>query len=698
MKNSGEVTRRPPKQKAGTLAAILRVKPLRILLVTTVPLMVTVCDGGKDDGSPTEPETFEVTVDLSVLGSGNGSGQVSGAQLACQIEAGQAAASGCQQALTFNSGNLPTTLNLVASPSPGSAFVTWAGFCASAGSSTTCPLTITSVNRTWVITAIAQFELLPGSIQVSTVTGGSDLDPDGYTVTIGQTNVGTIGANDVQTYSNLDPGSHTLILSDVADNCTVDGANPRTLTVNPGATTQTTFNIDCEPTTGTVEVTTVTKGEAGDLDDAYTLTLDQGNSSPLGVNATQAFPGLSPGNHTVALGDIAANCSLDDGENPRTLAVTAGQTTSTTFDLTCAPPAGGIRITTVTGGKSLPEEDFSVSVNQGPGSPIGINASITVSPLPPGVHEVALSGVPGNCRITGENPRSVTVPPGGTAETVFGVQCLQTHLLAFQRVSERGDTDICVLDPVIGESSVVCLTGGQDDPLGNAADEVHPTWGPSYTELIFASDRDGDFELFSRDMFSGELTQLTHNTSYDSEPDYYVTGGKVLFTSDRSGNKDIWLLEFQEEANLESQLTTDPAPDFNPAWAYDSGAWLFTSTRQGDMDIWRGGAGPIGQQTLGPFNDDDAAWLPPNFFFASDRNGSWDVFRESTWTGREVLLEGTSDEFGPTPGPDGLWVAFTTNKDGDFEIYKKHLITGELVRLTVNSSEDSNPAWFAWLF
>jgi Tol biopolymer transport system component len=290
------------------------------------------------------------------------------------------------------------------------------------------------------------------------------------------------------------------------------------------------------------------------------------------------------------------------------------------------------------------------------------------------------------------------VPAGVIVETVFGIECLQTHLLAFQRVSPRGDTDICVLDPEIGEASVTCLTGGQDDPEGDAADDVHPTWGPSFTEIIFASDRDGDFELFSRDMFTGEVTQLTHNTAYDSEPDYYVTGGKVLFTSDRAGNKDIWLLELEESGNLESQLTIDPAPDFNPAWAYDSGVWLFTSTRQGDQDIWRGGAGPIGQQTLGPWNDDDVAWAPPNFFFASDRNGTWDVFRESQWTGREVLLDSPSEEYGPTPDPESLWVAFSTNKDGNFEIYKKHLITGELVRLTANASDDSKPAWFAWLF
>ena len=49
-----------------------------------------------------------------------------------------------------------------------------------------------------------------------------------------------------------------------------------------------------------------------------------GGPALVGVNDTETHSQLTPGNYSVTLGDIAANCTLDIGENPRTLAVTAG--------------------------------------------------------------------------------------------------------------------------------------------------------------------------------------------------------------------------------------------------------------------------------------------------------------------------------------------------------------------------------------
>jgi len=671
---------------------ILILGPLLVSLIGIVG-----CGGDKKGGgnSGTGPDDFDVTVTLTVQGAGNGHGQVSGSQISCQIQAGQASGTGCQGTLTINSRNLPTTLTLTATASQGSAFVSWGGSCAAAGTGSTCQLSVTSSSRNWTFTSSAQFDLLPGAIQVTTVTGGSDLDPDGYTVTIDQTGMGAIETNGVKTYSGLASGVHAVALEGIAGNCTVDGGNPRDITVDPGATAQTTFNVTCVPTTGDVQVTTVTGGNADDLDpDGYTVTIDQNAPVAIGINATETFSQLTPGDHIVTLGDIAANCALDDGENPRTVAVIAGQTTSTPFNLTCSPPPGSIEVTTSTGGDNLPGNDYTVSIDQGAASSIGINATVTIGPLSPGDHEVALGGVPANCTVTDDNPRWVTVVAGATAQTAFEVQCVQSNLLAFERVSDRGDKDICVLDPNVGEASVVCLTGGP----GDTADDVHPTWGPNQNELIFASDRDGDFEIFRMNPDGTGVTQLTDNTFYDSEPDYYVGGLKIVFTSDRSGNKDVWQMVLNQQGYPVQQLTTDPASDFNPAWAWDSGWWMWTSNRDGDQDIYQSAGGVAQPLTLFDDDEDDAMWLPPVLYFASDRNGTWDVFRRHSFTGETALYDGPSKDVAPSPAPDGIWVAFATNKDGNFEIYKRNTTTQELVRLTDNQTSDSRPAWFAYFF
>src|SRR6266568_730681 len=87
-----------------------------------------------------------------------------------------------------------------------------------------------------------------GSIQVTAATTGTDLDPDGYTVTL-DTSSGTpskpIAVNGTVTFSQLKPGTYSLALSGAVANCPVGGQNPRTVSVTAGGTTLTTFQVTC---------------------------------------------------------------------------------------------------------------------------------------------------------------------------------------------------------------------------------------------------------------------------------------------------------------------------------------------------------------------------------------------------------------------------------------------------------------------
>src|SRR5204863_9641669 len=132
-----------------------------------------------------------------------------------------------------------------------------------------------------------------------------------------------------------------VALSGVAANCTVSGANPRTVTVPSGGTVSTTFSVSCAPTgggTGSLTVTTSTTGSNLDPD-GYTITIDGSFSQPIATNASLTFTGPS-GDHTLALSGVASNCTVS-GANPRTVTVPSGGTTTTTFSVSCAATGGG---------------------------------------------------------------------------------------------------------------------------------------------------------------------------------------------------------------------------------------------------------------------------------------------------------------------------------------------------------------------
>src|SRR5207302_10985210 len=121
-----------------------------------------------------------------------------------------------------------------------------------------------------------------------------------------------------------------------AANCTVSGANPRTVTVPAGGTASTAFSVTCAAPgghTGSLTVTTSTTGSNLDPD-GYTITIDGSFSQPIGTNTSVTFTGPS-GDHTRALSGVASNCS-GSGANPRTVTAPAGGPTSTTIPVTCA--------------------------------------------------------------------------------------------------------------------------------------------------------------------------------------------------------------------------------------------------------------------------------------------------------------------------------------------------------------------------
>jgi len=90
-----------------------------------------------------------------------------------------------------------------------------------------------------------------------------------------------------------------------------------------------------EPTTGTVQVSAATVGDTLDQD-GYTVTLDGGAEGSLDPDGSVIFEDVAEGNHEVAISDVQVNCATDGGAT-RTVAVTAGSTATTSFDVSCDP-------------------------------------------------------------------------------------------------------------------------------------------------------------------------------------------------------------------------------------------------------------------------------------------------------------------------------------------------------------------------
>ena len=281
------------------------------------------------------------------------------------------------------------------------------------------------------------FDVMPppsntGDLTVRTNTTGASPDVDGYTVTVDDATSQAITTNSSGvTFTGLPVGSHKVELTGVAANCTVTAPNPRTVSVQAGATAQTSFAVNCPtppPTTGSVRVTTSTTGASPDLD-GYSVAVDNGTSQHIDPNNSTGviFTDLPVGNHTAVLSGVAGNCTVTGGTS-QTVNVTAGGTATAAFDISCPTPpptTGSLAVTTTTSGASQDPDGYTVTVDGGGGASRSIrtNETITFNDLAPGSHTVVLSGIAGNCTVSGGPSQDVNITAGALARASFSVDC-----------------------------------------------------------------------------------------------------------------------------------------------------------------------------------------------------------------------------------------------------------------------------------
>lgn len=125
---------------------------------------------------------------------------------------------------------------------------------------------------------------------------------------------------------------------------------------------------------------------------SFTVTLDGGSSRTVEAGGTTTFDTVSATAHTVALDGVPSNCSVA-GTNPRSITVSAGQTVSVSFEVTCEPLTGAIEVTATTVGEEIDVDGYTVDLARVTTRPIDANGTITVSDVPTGTHSLELVDV-----------------------------------------------------------------------------------------------------------------------------------------------------------------------------------------------------------------------------------------------------------------------------------------------------------------
>ena len=226
-------------------------------------------------------------------------------------------------------------------------------------------------------------------------------------------------------------------------------------------------------------------------------------------------------------------------------------------------------------------------------------------------------------------------------------------------------------------------------------DHVRGTWmsvdvSPDGRQLVF--DHLGDLYLLPIE--GGPARPLTTGMAFDAQPRFSPDGERVVFTSDRDGGQNIWIMRVDgTDTTQVSKGKTNRAE--SPEWTPDGGYVVasigaFRGSPLPKLHLYHvdGGGGmqlieePENAKTLGAAFGADDRWI----WFAR-RSGDWQYnaqlpqYQLAVYDREDGEVYSRTSRYGsafrPTLSPDGRWLVYGTRHDQETGLVLRDLDSGE---------------------
>ena len=586
-----------------------------------------------------------------------------------------------------------------------------------------------------------------GDVRLTVVTAGADLDPDGYTVVLDGGAGMAVAVNDSRTISGLSAGRHSALLTGLAPNCIVAGANPRDIEVGTHETTQVSFAVSC------AAIARLDIAGNWDWTEQYVNPVCHDTGTYVFTQSGATFAGRS---------DQVGICETSDGTRDNTTSgdrVSAGQVAGSTITFQVGNNALCFYTATITGD---PPDRLSGTTTCGAstgtweavrGQPV---ATVTVTPPldtllegatvqlavqlrdaaghrvfrtvawssdKPAVAVVSDSGKvsttsAGTATITAtaagaSSAAQIIVQRAGVARVTVATTGVDVDLDGYrayvdgswdgsQPVPINGTVKLARIAPgvhtiVLGQVASNCTVGGPNPvTITVAGGDTIPvafdvacvrTQRIAFASAYYAS-------IFAMSANGADAARLISSTTYAvyGHPAWSPDGTKIAFHSDRDGNYEIYVMSF--DGSGVTRLTNNAVFDGEPAWSPDGAKIAFASNRDGRTEIYVMNPDGSGVTRLSSEQADEQspAWSPDGtrIAFISARAGQYDVYVMNADGSGITRLADRGLE--PSWSPDGTRIAFRGG-DGNSQIYVMNADGSGVTRLTNNSDNDWQPAW-----
>ncbi len=220
-----------------------------------------------------------------------------------------------------------------------------------------------------------------------------------------------------------------------------------------------------------------------------------------------------------------------------------------------------------------------------------------------------------------ENAITVTLPAGvaGNAEALVAqsditVRQRSSNIIAVEVVDQDGG-GIFLIDLETAQLGSADISFHQNDAV-----ELSPSWWPDGSRLVYVSDPTGELQVYTLNLASREIVQITNVAGGVSMPNISPDGQSMVFVSLVSDQWQLWVADIPEDV-AENPITLDSAVRISrddtaqhilPYWSPDSTKILASqNTSEGLVRVMLfDPEAVIEPEVLGPFGSVGFGWTP----------------------------------------------------------------------------------------